>query len=91
MVQANVFDAFELVINTVSYPILGIGGREDVQWGQRTIAISIILFQQQLLDSVRRRYYLVSSGHPGWFVLPNFSLVRISTISTGFRLALDFL
>ena len=64
VVQASVLDALQLVVDTLSYPILGPGGRKNVQRGQRTVAVSIILFQQQLPNFVRRRYYLVPSCHP---------------------------
>ena len=63
IVQASVFYALQLVVNTGSYPMLGTGGRKNVQRGQHTVAISIILLQQQLLNLVRSCYYLVSSCH----------------------------
>lgn len=44
--QAYVLNTLQLIINTVSYPILGTGLRKDVQWRQSTVPVRIILLKK---------------------------------------------
>jgi hypothetical protein len=46
IVQTHVCNTLQLVIDTVSYPILGTGLREDVERGQRAVTVCIILLKK---------------------------------------------